>query len=225
MVRLLTPIGLALMTAQAFAQVQVPKSYSDGEVIYADELNTNLKAIADAVPPRDCTTDQIIKWDGSAWVCADMPSPNAGGDGAAYGSPVWVDSSGTLLTGRGDFGTSILWRVNGSLETIGGVNPSDNTYTPNVTRYYSNNNCDPSGFLGIRLTGDSMWVEDGVLKTEGPLINSTELVYSLLYPESNGGNCSSQPGDPSSSVREVSDTGVAAPSWTMDGTGMFKDLR
>jgi hypothetical protein len=80
MIRLLTPIGLALMTAQAFAQVQVPKSYSDGEVIYADELNTNLKAIADAVPPRDCTTDQIIKWDGSAWVCADMP---AGGGGAS----------------------------------------------------------------------------------------------------------------------------------------------
>ena len=70
MVQLLTAIGFALMTAQAFAQVQVPKSYSDGEVIDADELNTNLKAIADAVPPRNCTTDQIIKWDGSAWVCA-----------------------------------------------------------------------------------------------------------------------------------------------------------
>ena len=72
MIRLLMPIGLALMTAQAFAQVQVPKSYSDGEVIDADDLNTNLKAIADAVPPRNCTTDQIIRWDDTndAWVCA-----------------------------------------------------------------------------------------------------------------------------------------------------------
>lgn len=77
MIRLLMAIGLALMTAQAFAQVQVPKSYSDGEVIYADELNTNLNAIADAVPPRNCTTDQIIKWDASseAWACANLSGP------------------------------------------------------------------------------------------------------------------------------------------------------
>ena len=77
MIRLLMAIGLALMTAQAFAQVQVPKSYSDGEVIDADDLNTNLKAIADAVPPRNCTTDQIIKWDASseAWVCANLSGP------------------------------------------------------------------------------------------------------------------------------------------------------
>ena len=227
MIRLLMAICLALMTAQAFAQVQVPKSYSDGEVIYADELNTNLKAIADAVPPRNCTTDQIIKWDGSAWVCADMPSGGGEGipsDGVAYGSPVWVDSSGTLLSGRGgDFGDSILWRVNGRLETIGIV--FDSTYETNVTRYYSTNNCDPSGFLGARAGGNSMWVEDGVLKAVGPRLNSTELIYSLKYPESQGGNCISMPGDPSSNASEVIDTGVAAPSWTMDGTQMFKDLR
>ena len=77
MIRLLMAIGLALMTAQAFAQVQVPKSYSDGEVIDADDLNTNLKAIADAVPPRNCTADQIIKWDASseAWACANLSGP------------------------------------------------------------------------------------------------------------------------------------------------------
>ena len=126
MVRLLTPIGLALMTAQAFAQVQVPKSYSDGEVIYADELNTNLKAIADAVPPRDCATDQIIKWDGSAWVCTDMPADGApgadGADGAegvaaglncttdqsiVYRGGAWVCSSPSLhqqlINGQGGF--------------------------------------------------------------------------------------------------------------------------
>ena len=85
MIRLLMAIGLALATTQASAQIAVPKSYVDGEVIHADELNTNLKAIADVVPPRDCTTDQIIKWDGSAWVCADMPSANDGGDGVAAG--------------------------------------------------------------------------------------------------------------------------------------------
>ena len=75
MIRLLMVIGFALVTTQASAQVQVPKSYSDGEVIDADELNTNLEAIAGAVPPRTCTTDQIIKWDGSAWVCASLSGP------------------------------------------------------------------------------------------------------------------------------------------------------
>jgi hypothetical protein len=221
-------IGFALVTTQASAQVAVPKSYVDGEVIHADELNTNLEAIAGTVPPRTCATDQIIKWNGSAWVCADLPSVGTVTveDGAAYGSPVWVDSNGALLTGRGgDFGTSILWRVNGRLETIGGVNPTDNTYTPNEMRYYSSGDCAPSSFLGITLQGDSMWVEDGVLKTEGPLINSTELVYSILRSESNGGNCDSQPGDSSSHVHEVSDTGVAAPIWTTDSTQMFSDLR
>ena len=196
-----------LFSLPLMADTQVTHTFEDGEVISAEEFNRNFDDLEAAI-------DAVGGGEGS-------PS-----DGATYGSPVWVDSSGALLTGRGgDLGTSILWRVNGSLETIGGVNPSDNTYTPNATRVYSNNNCDPSGFLGIRLTGDSMWVEDGVLKTEGPLIDSTELVYSLLYPESNGGNCSGQPGDPSSNVHEVSDTGVAAPSWTTDGTQMFEDLR
>ena len=53
MIRLLMTIGFALVTTQASAQVAVPKSYVDGEVIHADELNTNLEAIAGAVPPRD----------------------------------------------------------------------------------------------------------------------------------------------------------------------------
>ena len=52
MIRLLMTIGFALVTTQAFAQVAVPKSYVDGEVIHADELNTNLEAIAGAVPPQ-----------------------------------------------------------------------------------------------------------------------------------------------------------------------------
>ena len=105
MIRLLMAIGLALMTTQALAQVQVPKSYSDGEVIYADELNTNLKAIADAVPPRNCTTDQIIKWGGSTWVCADMTS---GGGGGGAGTRVWRDADGNLF--QEEYGRYVLYR-------------------------------------------------------------------------------------------------------------------
>jgi hypothetical protein len=202
----LTAFLLFLFSLPLLADTQVTHTFEDGEVISAEEFNKNFDDLEAAI-------DAVGGGEGG-------PS-----DGAAYGSPVWVDSSGALLTGRGgDFGQSILWRVNGTLETIGGVNPS-NTYTPNVMRYYSSGDCDPSSFLGITLQSDSMWVEGGVLKTEGPLINSTELVFSILFSESNGGNCDSQPGDSSSHVHEVSDTGVAAPSWTTDGTQMFSDLR
>ena len=199
MIRLLA-VTFLVLSAQVGAQSL--HVFKDGETIDAARFNDNFTALKDAI--------------------SSGGSPS---DGAAYGSPVWVDSNGALLTGRGsDLGQSILWRVNGRLETIGGVNPS-NTYTPNVMRYYSSGNCDPSSFLGITLQSDSMWVEGGVLKTEGPLINSTELVFSILFSESNGGDCRSMPGDSSSGVHEVSDTGVAAPSWTTDSTQMFADLR
>ena len=199
MIRLLA-VTFLVLSAQVGAQnLHV---FEDGQTIDAARFNENFTALKDAI--------------------------NSGGspqDGAAYGSPVWVDSSGTLLTGRGgDFGGSILWRVNGTLETIGIV--SDSTYEPNVVRYYSTNNCDPSGFLGVQVGGgNSMWVEDGVLKAKGARIDSTDLIYSLKRPEPEGGNCDSQPGDPSSNAFEVIDTGVSAPSWTTDGTQMFADLR
>ena len=173
--------------------------FEDGQTIDAKRFNDNFTALKEAI--------------------------NSGGspsDGVAYGSPVWVDSSGTVLTGRGAMG-SILWRVNGALETIGIV--FDSTYAPNVTRYYSTNTCDPSSFLGVSVGGNSMWVEDGVLKAKGPRLNSTELIYGLTNPEHQGGDCRSQPGDPSSNAFEFIDTGVSAPSWTMDGTQMFEDLR
>ena len=199
MIRLLA-VTFLVLSAQVGAQnLHV---FEDGQTIDAARFNENFTALKDAI--------------------------NSGGspqDGAAYGSPVWVDSSGTLLTGRGgDFGGSILWRVNGTLETIGIV--SDSTYEPSVVRYYSTNNCDPSGFLGVDVgAGNSMWVEDGVLKAKGARVDSTDLIYSLKRPESEGGNCSGMPGDPSSNAFEVIDTGVSAPSWTTDGTQMFADLR
>ena len=197
MIRLLA-VTFLVLSAQVGAQnLHV---FEDGQTIDAARFNENFTALKDAINSGS--------------------SPQ---DGAAYGSPVWVDSNGTLLTGRGgDSETGILWRVNGSLETIGIV--FDSTYETGVTRYYSTNDCDPSGFLGVQV-GTSMWVEDGVLKAKGPRVDSTDLIYSLKYPESQGGNCSGQPGDPSSNAFEVIDTGVSAPSWTTDGTQMFADLR
>jgi hypothetical protein len=65
------PIMACLLFASTvFAQVEIPHVHENGDVIDADEINQNLDVVAKAVPPRDCSTDQIIKWNGSAWVCA-----------------------------------------------------------------------------------------------------------------------------------------------------------
>jgi hypothetical protein len=127
MIRLLA-VTFLVLSAQVGAQSL--HVFKDGETIDAARFNDNFTALKDAI--------------------------NSGGspsDGVTYGSPVWVDSSGTLLTGRGGgAGNAILWRVDGTLETIGIV--ADSTYAPTVTRAYSTNNCDPSSFLGVRLGED-----------------------------------------------------------------------
>ena len=135
MIRLLMAIGLALMTAQAFAQVQVPKSYSDGEVIDADELNTNLKAIADAVPPRNCTTDQIIKWDDTndVWVCATDPFAGLNcnvGDQLRMGSGGWECSAEPI--------TAILSKNSWEVLAIGSIS----AFFDNVSNVTSASYCE-----------------------------------------------------------------------------------
>lgn len=69
MTRLLILASMRFASAVA-AQVEIPHVHENGDVIDADEINQNLDIVAKAVPPRDCSTNQIIKWDGSAWVCA-----------------------------------------------------------------------------------------------------------------------------------------------------------
>jgi len=70
MTRFLT-IASTLFASAVFAQVEIPHVHENGDVIDANEINQNLDIVAKAVPPRDCSTNQIIKWNGSAWVCAD----------------------------------------------------------------------------------------------------------------------------------------------------------
>ena len=69
MTRLLMLASVVFASA-VFAQVEIPHVHENGDVIDADEINRNLDIVAKAVPPRDCSKDQIIKWDGSAWVCS-----------------------------------------------------------------------------------------------------------------------------------------------------------
>ena len=91
MIRLLT-VTFLVLSAQVVAQSL--HVFKDGETIDAARFNDNFTALKDAI--------------------------NSGGspsDGTTYGSPVWVDSSGALLTGRD--GRNIIWRVNGELRDIG----------------------------------------------------------------------------------------------------------
>jgi hypothetical protein len=64
-------LAVALLFASAvFAQVEIPHVHENGDVIDADEINENFDTVAKAVPPQDCSANQIIKWNGSAWVCS-----------------------------------------------------------------------------------------------------------------------------------------------------------
>jgi len=62
--------------------------FKGGDVIDHTKFNQNnlsiKEAINDRVPvPSNCSTDQIIKYDGGGWVCTDMPADGApGADGA-----------------------------------------------------------------------------------------------------------------------------------------------
>ena len=91
MIRLLTAILLLTFSHFGWAMAY-PEDYSgvphgnfkEGDVIDHTKFNQNnlsiKEAINDRVPvPSNCSTDQIIKYDGDGWVCADMPS----GGGAA----------------------------------------------------------------------------------------------------------------------------------------------
>ena len=117
MIRLL---AVALLFASAvFAQVEIPYVHENGDVIDADEINKNFDIVAKAVPPQDCATNEIIKWDGSAWVCS---SPEvvfnipwqAGGHQVACPDGKKATGGGCYIlgteycAGMGDFPTSDL---------------------------------------------------------------------------------------------------------------------
>lgn len=80
---------LLCLSPFAFAQTQVPNIFEDGQLAKAAEVNENFDALESAIdsneqdfeefrantqlvlPPGNCSIDQIIKWNGSAWICSD----------------------------------------------------------------------------------------------------------------------------------------------------------
>ena len=88
MLRLLTPVLLfasfATVAEECPGFSPVPNAptkcdlnqLNNNEVADAGKVMENFNKLGDAIdalptPPTDCTTDQIIRYDGSAWACAD----------------------------------------------------------------------------------------------------------------------------------------------------------
>ena len=73
MVRLLTAVFL-FASFNVVAEVTLT-DINNNEVADAEEVMGNFNALKNEIeslptPPTNCSTDQVIKWDGSAWVCA-----------------------------------------------------------------------------------------------------------------------------------------------------------
>ena len=68
MIRLLT-VALLFASFHAAAEVNLTE-LNNNTPADADDVMGNFNALNEALPPSDCSTNQIIKWDGSAWVCA-----------------------------------------------------------------------------------------------------------------------------------------------------------
>ena len=100
MTRLLILASMLFVSAVS-AQVEIPHVHENGDVIDANEINQNLDIVAKAVPPRDCSTNQIIKWDGSAWVCASksIVENDCGSDGDKPACVALCEVGTTVVSG------------------------------------------------------------------------------------------------------------------------------
>lgn len=61
-------LAISMVTA-----AQELHTFSNGEVADAEKINENFDQISKDLPPSDCDVDQIIRWSGIAWQCADNP--------------------------------------------------------------------------------------------------------------------------------------------------------
>ena len=93
MIRLLTAV-LLFASFHVMAQKLLLNEFEDGTPAKAGEVNYNFDALNNEIaatksvlPPSDCSTDQIIRWNGTAWACATDPFANLSceaGDSLTY---------------------------------------------------------------------------------------------------------------------------------------------
>lgn len=148
---------LLSLPLSALAQTQVPNVFEDGTPASAAEVNENFDALEIAIdsndedfelfrmetqlllPPSNCSTNQIIKWSGSAWVCATDVLAGlscAEGQTILYKSGAW--RCGCVAPGapidQDNFGAAIAdWRANGDDSIYGPISQWCTTAVTNMS--------------------------------------------------------------------------------------------
>ena len=79
---------------------------NNNEVADADKVMENFNTLGDAIdavqaPPSDCSSNQLIRWDGSNWVCTNRPSMTVFDCGADAGYCETYCDLGEVVTGGG----------------------------------------------------------------------------------------------------------------------------
>lgn len=189
-------LALALLPSLAFAQDL--HTFSNGEVTDAEKINENFNALKSAI---------------------NTGVNSAQEDGAVYGSPVWIDSNGTLISGRDE--NFILWRINGRIEVVGRIRPDSSAYNDSFTKYYASDNCE--GTVVGRDGEHAFWAEGGTWRrlsaAESQVSYKSYLAAGMPIDECEGVE------DDTEGMHQAEDTGIDAPTWDTDGTQFFKDIR
>ena len=130
MIRLLTAIFL-FASFTAVAEVNLT-DINNNEVADAEVVMGNFNALKSEIeslptPPSDCSTNQIIRWSGSAWVCATDPLANlncSAGDMLTYDGSAFTCSCvppGTAITDS-NFDAAITdWLANANASQYGDI--------------------------------------------------------------------------------------------------------
>ena len=135
MIRLLTA---ALLVASFGAVAEVTQTeLNNNTPADADDVMGNVNALNDVLPPTNCAANQIIRWNGSAWVCATDPLAGLSceeGQTITYRNGAWQYSGcvapGVLITDTNFKAAITDWFANGNNSVYG---PISQWCTGNVT--------------------------------------------------------------------------------------------
>ena len=122
--------------SEAWVQVTLPHDLQPNTKASASKVMENFNALNDALPPSDCTTDQIIKWSElyKSWRCADLPT---------YSGLVWVTAVGETV---GIKDSAMLWIKTNAGSTSARIQVTE---SGNVTGYSG------ARFSGADCTGNA----------------------------------------------------------------------
>ena len=169
--------------------------FEDGQTIDAKRFNENFAALKNGTAGSEPDADNA----------------------AVIGRPVWVDSNGNFITARGAM-NEIYWRINGSDTLVGSV-VKDVYYSLVNQRYYAEDDCAGTEYVGI--SEDQIWTDGGTWKTNGEALTITRKSIKYFY----AGAPSCENNEYETEVAPIVDTGLAAPSWTSDGTKLYRAFR